>query len=192
MKKFCSVLIMSMLFSCSTKEQVYSEKENKEIKNTQEVSVEQVVSEVEKDESNEVLLSTTKLMIHRNAYYFHKVALGDYGVALYIDLVKEGDSARVFEDFLYLKGGNCNGRIKLVSYYEVHQDTLFFWSYTENKMLWDVRYPEYSTDMRRETYAIQKKGPIVRLRTDYGDKDSSVWYEVVGLLQESMDTIEEY
>jgi hypothetical protein len=120
----------------------------------------------------DVIIRNEKKIIHGHTYYIRRYDDEGWRTGFKIILYKDGDSSIVYDGDDSYRGGNCNITSVLVTSHEIKRDTLLIDYYDEVKEHMDETNPHYSSSTKRETYAIQNKGPIVRLKTEYGKNDS--------------------
>jgi hypothetical protein len=111
-----------------------------------------------------------KVKVHGNVYTFIKYEQG-FQTLLKVFLIEATDSTLVFEGPDSYHFQDCNSGSSMASTYEIQGDKLVIWYYETYDLHMDDRYHHYTSTTKKETYAIQKKGPIVRLKTEYGKKD---------------------
>lgn len=120
------------------------------------------------------IISSEKKKINSNTYYFIRHSNESWQTLLKIVLVSCNDSATVLEVDDSYRSGDCNSSTVLASTYKVEGNFLILYYYTEYDEHFDDRYHHYSSSTKKETYVIQKKGPIVRLKTEYGRNDKTL------------------
>jgi hypothetical protein len=118
------------------------------------------------------IISNEKKIIHGNTYFIRRYDDEGWRTGFKMVLYKDGDSSVVFDGDDSYRGGNCNITSALVTSHDIQRDILIISYYEKVNEHMDDTDPHYSSDTWRETYAIQKKGSIVRLKTEYGKNDS--------------------
>lgn len=96
------------------------------------------------------------------------------------------DSTELFDDFLRLKGGDCNGQIDMVAGFELHRDSLIFYSYRINTETWDVSKPHSSVIVLKEIYVFRSNGTLVKVGLAQAKQDDALWKEITGKLEKEI------
>lgn len=129
-----------------------------------------------------------KAKILGNKYTFVKYKEIDREL-LKIFLVKKKDSSIVLEledSFAY---GNCNSNSYGVSSYKIENNKLIVWHYQKDDEHMDDRYHHYTSSTKKETYAIQKKGSIVRLKIEYGKNNVELDKYIRNVLEKKLSSL---
>lgn len=123
-----------------------------------------------KPSAKDSIVYIEKRKVLGNTYSFVKFE-EESRTMLRIFLVRDHDSTVVFECEDSFRYGDCNSSSTGASDYKVEGDKLMVWYYEWSDTHMDDRYHYYKDYSRKETYAIQKKGAIVRLKTEYAKND---------------------
>lgn len=137
--------------------------------------------------SRDSIWSCDKKEINSNTYYFIRHSTESWQTLLKIVLVKGKDSTTVLEVDDSYHSGDCNGSTSMAGSYKIENNFLILHNYQVYDEHFDDRYHHYSSSTSKETYAIQKKGSIVRLKTEYGKNDKELNKSIKEMLRDKMD-----
>jgi hypothetical protein len=137
------------------------------------------VETLKKDTVTLDIIRVDEKKIMGNNFVFRLLSDYEEHVFLQVYLKECKDSCERLVHDLYFRWGDCNITSTGLIVYEIKKDLLIMYSEVEDDEHMDNRYPHYSTEYTKETYAIRKSGEIIRLKTERGKKDSLIVKEVL-------------
>lgn len=101
----------------------------------------------------------------------------------------EHDTTSIFDELLFLDGGDCNGRVKTVGDYVISNDSLFYYHYSIFTETFDIFKPHTTVTASKDIFVFRANGKLEKVSSRETTRKNKLWKEVTAKLEKQINTL---